>query len=75
MTLVDTSIWIDHLRRGNFRLADLLGEGHVLCHQFVIGEMDVPDALWAESGGFPEGLLSDMRHILNLKGFIHIPKK
>ena len=39
MTLVDTSIWVDHLRRGNRRLAELLDEALVLSHPFVIGEL------------------------------------
>ena len=38
MVLVDTSIWVSHLREGNDRLADLLNEGVVWCHPFVIGE-------------------------------------
>jgi len=29
MILVDTSIWVDHLRRGNARLAALLEGGEV----------------------------------------------
>jgi hypothetical protein len=37
--LVDTSIWIDHLRRGNARLAGLLDDGVVVSHPFVIGEI------------------------------------
>lgn len=39
MVLVDTSVWIDHLTRGNSRLAQLLNDGMVLCHPFVIGEL------------------------------------
>ena len=39
MTLADTSVWIDHLRRGNKRLSELLSDGHVVCHPFVIGEL------------------------------------
>ena len=39
MIVVDTSIWIDHLRRGNRLLAMLLEEGEVVCHPFVIGEL------------------------------------
>jgi len=39
MILVDTSVWIDHLRRGDRELASLLNEGVVLCHPFVIGEL------------------------------------
>jgi predicted nucleic acid-binding protein len=37
--LVDTSVWVDHLRRGNRALADLLEGGGVLAHPFVIGEL------------------------------------
>ena len=39
MILVDTSIWVDHLRAGNARLAELLEAGRVLTHPFVIGEL------------------------------------
>ena len=39
MVLVDTSVWIDHLRRGNAKLAALLEESGVLTHPFVIGEL------------------------------------
>jgi predicted nucleic acid-binding protein len=37
--LVDTSIWVDHLRVGDERLAALLDGGEVLAHPFVIGEL------------------------------------
>jgi predicted nucleic acid-binding protein len=37
--LVDTSVWIDHLRRGNAALASLLENGEVESHPFVIGEI------------------------------------
>ena len=39
MVLVDTSVWVDHLRFGNPRLASLLEEGDVVCHPFIIGEL------------------------------------
>ncbi len=39
MILVDTSIWVDHLRRGDEKLAALLNDGLVLLHCFVIGEL------------------------------------
>ena len=39
MTLVDTSIWVDHLRRGNDELRVLLNSGEALCHPFIIGEL------------------------------------
>lgn len=37
--LVDTSVWVDHLRRGNRSLVALLEEGRTLCHPLVIGEL------------------------------------
>jgi len=39
MILVDTSIWIDHLRQGSEHLAVLLGQGQVLVHTHVFGEL------------------------------------
>lgn len=39
MILVDTSVWVDHLQRGNPELAELLIHGQVLAHPFVIGEL------------------------------------
>ena len=39
MILVDTSIWIDHLRKGNTRLNSLLLNTAVLVHPFIIGEL------------------------------------
>ncbi len=39
MILVDTSVWIDHLRSGDPRLADALEQGLVLTHPFIVGEL------------------------------------
>jgi predicted nucleic acid-binding protein len=39
LILVDTSIWIDHLRAGGDLLSKLLNAGLVLTHPFVIGEL------------------------------------
>lgn len=39
MILVDTPIWIDHLRRTDLELVRLLGSAEVLTHPFVIGEI------------------------------------
>lgn len=39
MILVDTSVWVDHLRRTNPALILLLNAGSVLAHPFVIGEL------------------------------------
>lgn len=39
MILVDTSVWVDHLRTGDAALAASLEAGLVLTHPFVIGEL------------------------------------
>ncbi len=39
MILVDTSVWIDHLKSSDLVLAGLLGTGRVLAHSFVTGEL------------------------------------
>ncbi len=39
MILVDTSVWIDHFRRGNPALVAALESEDVLTHPFVIGEI------------------------------------
>lgn len=39
MILVDTSVWVDHLRATDETLADRSDAGMVLAHPFVIGEL------------------------------------
>lgn len=39
MILVDTSVWIDHLRANNQKLAQLLMQDAVLIHPYVRGEL------------------------------------
>jgi len=39
MVLVDTSIWIDHLRKSHKRLVTLLETEAVIIHPFVLGEL------------------------------------
>jgi predicted nucleic acid-binding protein len=51
--LVDTSVWIDHLRHGDPTLSTLLGSGQVLGHSAVVGEVGL-------------GSLADRRQILQL---------
>ena len=48
MILADTSVWIDHLNRGDARLRQLLDAGELIMHPFVVGEValgDFPDRL------------------------------
>ncbi|MGC1480894.1 MAG: PIN domain-containing protein [Chthoniobacterales bacterium] len=37
--LVDTSVWVDHLNRGEPALARLLRAGRVCTHEIVLGEL------------------------------------
>ena len=39
MILVDTSVWIDHLRNGSEQLRELLLGDQVLMHPFIVGEL------------------------------------
>ena len=39
MILVDTSIWVDHLRDGDEQLAGLLERSQVVMHPFIVGEI------------------------------------
>jgi predicted nucleic acid-binding protein len=39
MVLVDTSVWIEHFRKNDPALRELLNDGLVLIHPFVIGEL------------------------------------
>lgn len=39
MILVDTSVWVDHLRRGDAKLASALEGGLVFTHPFIVGEL------------------------------------
>ncbi|MET0179189.1 MAG: PIN domain-containing protein [Novosphingobium sp.] len=39
MILLDTSVWIDHLRAPEPRIATLLGDGQVVVHAFVVAEL------------------------------------
>ncbi len=64
MILVDTSVWVEHLRHGTVGLDTPLQDGRVCCHPFIIGELAcgnlknraiilsllqaLPQAIWAE---------------------------
>jgi predicted nucleic acid-binding protein len=39
--LVDTSVWVDHLRKGDQVLGRLLFAGRVLAHPFIVGELSL----------------------------------
>ncbi len=73
ITLVDTSVWIDHLRKGNPHLATLLDQGSVCCHRFVIGELACGtlrnrDELLDLLRALPEAQLAEHEEVLNFIG-------
>jgi hypothetical protein len=39
MVIVDTSIWVTHLRHGSRKLEKLLLDAEVMCHPFIVGEL------------------------------------
>ena len=39
MVLVDTSVWVDHLQKGDAGLELLLENAEILIHPFIIGEL------------------------------------
>jgi predicted nucleic acid-binding protein len=85
LILADTSVWVDHLRRGDARLAALLESAEILIHPFVIGEIamgsladratviellhGLPSAAVADFG---EALVFIDRHRLHGKGIGYV---
>lgn len=71
MILVDTSIWVDHLRVGGGRLAALLDGGEVLAHPFVIGELAhgnlrQRDVLLSDLRRLPQAAVASDEEVLRL---------
>lgn len=63
MTLVDTSVWIDHMRLSDLTLVRLLDRREVLAHPFVIGELALGslrqrDAILDALRGLPSALVA-----------------
>ena len=72
MIMVDTSVWVDHLRAGDAQLAALLERGAVVMHPFVVGEIacgslsDRPSVLGLLRG-LPSAVVAEGEEVL---GFI-----
>ncbi len=72
MILVDTSVWIDHLRTHDEALARLLGDGQVLKHPFVVGELALGnlvnrDAVLGALSGLPQAQVAtddEVQHLI-----------
>lgn len=85
MILVDTTVWVDHLRRSDAGLVDLLERSAVAMHPFVVGEIacgslrdrksilellqDLPTTVVAQSD---EVLQFIERHTLHGKGIGYV---
>jgi predicted nucleic acid-binding protein len=85
LILVDTSVWVDHLRRGDPGLVELLERSAVVMHPLVVGEIacgslrdrksllellqDLPAAVMATDN---EVLQFIERHALHGKGIGHV---
>jgi predicted nucleic acid-binding protein len=72
MILVDTSVWIDHLRGGDEVLRGLLEGGQVLAHPFVTGEIALGNLrqralVLGTLGDLPQALVASEDEVL---GFI-----
>jgi hypothetical protein len=71
--LVDTSVWVDHLRAGDGALAGLLDSGRVLAHPFVIGELALGrlqqrDLVLSALKDLPQTSLATDREVLRFVG-------
>ena len=71
MILVDTSVWIDHLRSGDATLTRLLDTSAVLAHPWVVGELVLGnlsrrDEVIGLIRGLPQATLATDNEILGL---------
>jgi predicted nucleic acid-binding protein len=71
--LVDTSVWVAHFKQRNAALVDLLVQGRVVCHPYVVMEVACgtpPDRsfvidLLTELDQAPTANTQEMLHLLN----------
>jgi predicted nucleic acid-binding protein len=71
MVLADTSVWIDHFRRGLPELSSQLGSHLVLTHPFVIGELACGNlrnrrAVLMDLQRLPQAVPASQREVLHL---------
>ena len=69
MILVDTSVWIRHLRSADKKLTTLLNGGEVLMHPMVVGELACGNlrnrkAILSFLGGLPRMLVANDDEVL-----------
>jgi predicted nucleic acid-binding protein len=71
MVLADTSVWIQHFRLREPALADCLGEGVVLMHPFVAGELACGNlknraAILSDLQALPQAAVASHAEVLRL---------
>jgi predicted nucleic acid-binding protein len=69
--LVDTSVWVDHLRLASAILTELLDDDQVLGHPFVLGELALGnvrqrDALLSDLRELPQAVVAEDHEIIRL---------
>ena len=70
MILVDSSVWVDHLRDSDPALARLLTAGQVLAHPFVVGELALGSLRQREMVlgallGLPQAIVAGQAEVLD----------
>ncbi len=71
--LVDTSVWVEHLRRSDALLAGLLTDNAVFVHPFVLGELACGNLKHRERileslGALPSSVPASEEEVLRLVG-------
>ena len=77
MILVDTSVWVEHLRSGSGRLQALLYDDQVLCHPFVLGELACGNLrkrqeILALLAALPAARMAEHHEVLHLLDSAHL---
>ena len=72
MILVDTSIWVDHLRKGDLGMQRLLDQANVLCHPWIVGELAMGElhpreAILRMLRQFPIATIAEPRGVLHIR--------
>lgn len=74
MILVDTSIWVDHLRKGDLGMQRLLDQANVLCHPWIVGELAMGElhpreAILRMLRQFPIATIADHEEVLHFVSY------
>ena len=71
MILADTSVWIDHFRKANPQLQDLLIASRVIIHPFIIGELACGNLknrkqILEDLGTLPQAALATYEEVIHI---------